>query len=216
MSEDDWIQEDWKEDDWEHHEPVKAEELVNAEEPVNAGEPVEVEEPKPQPKIEEQKPAVEKVVEPSHVKPAQPSMNDEILQGVDNGFDSFGKNVKEIFYKEMESSKQLKRGEILGNMEQFHAMIEQFFGVGSPLVERCVGREILRIFNLPSESWVEFQNSCRVSSRDIRKSNLWLEVPSELSTWQARAWLLLCSPLTVFTGVIFRMGASPSFHGLLR
>ena len=87
------------------------------------------------------------------------------MKGVDNGFDSFGKNVKEIFYKEMESSKQLKRNEILDNMEQFHAMIEQFFGMGSPLVERSVGREVLRIFNLPPEAGLNFKTVIEIIRR---------------------------------------------------
>jgi hypothetical protein len=92
-------------------------------------------------------------------------MNEQILRGVDNGLDTFGKNVKVIFYAEMESSRQLKRAQILGNVEQFHGMIQQFFGPGSPLVERSIGREILRLFDLPQEAGLSFETALEIVKR---------------------------------------------------
>ncbi len=155
MSEDDWIQEDWKEDDWEHHEPVK-----KAEEPVNAGEPVEVEEPKPQPKIEEQKPAVEKVVEPSHVKPAQPSMNDEILQGVDRlrfVWEECQRNL-------LQENGVIKAIEARRNPWQ-HGTISRYdravFWRGIATRGKMRRKRNTSHFQPPARSWIEFQNGCR-------------------------------------------------------
>ena len=38
-----------------------------------------------------------------------PSIVERILRGVDNGLESYGKNVKEVFYSEMEASQDMKR-----------------------------------------------------------------------------------------------------------
>ena len=147
MSEDDWSIEDWKQDDWATREIVA------------------VDKPKPQSKVADKKHSVDELGANRESKPNLPSINDQILRGIDNGLDAFGKNVKEYLYAEMESSKQLGRGEILDNMEQFHAMIEQFFKAGSPLVERSMGREILLVFKLTPPSGVNSKTAVEIVKR---------------------------------------------------
>jgi hypothetical protein len=60
--------------------------------------PVEEKEIVPEPKLATAKSEV--VV--TDGREAKPSMKDLILLGIDNGLDMFGKNVKEIFYAEVE------------------------------------------------------------------------------------------------------------------
>jgi hypothetical protein len=81
----------------------------------------------------------------SHPNPIQ----DGILKGIDSGLDSFGDNVRTIFYLEMEKYYQFDRNKILEHPEEFVKSISRFFTVGSSLVERSIGREILRIFDIP-------------------------------------------------------------------
>ncbi len=151
MSEDDRSQDDWKRDDWT---PDKL-----------------VEFDKPHPNIITKQPAPIEPQIKSESRPVATSMNDQILRGIDNGLDAFGKNVKEVFYLEMEGSKNVKRSEILDSAEQFQGMIEQFFKLGSPLVERCIGREILRIFNLPPEAGLNFKTAVEIVRRHPHKES---------------------------------------------
>ena len=154
MSEDDWNLEDWKKDDLELREIIH-----NVK-------------PKPQTKIDDKK---ESIVEPSlkvESKPDTSSVDGQILHGIDNGLDAFGKNVKDIFYEEMETSRQLKRGQILDNIEQFALMIEQFFKEGSPFVERSVGKEILLMFGITPPSGVNFKTAVEIVKLHPRRKSL--------------------------------------------
>ena len=154
MSEDDWNLEDWKKDD------LELPEIIHNDKP------------KPQPKIADKKDSIDEPSLKVKSKPDTSSVNDQILHGIDNGLDAFGKNVKEIFYAEMETSKQLKRGQILDNVEQFQLMIEQFFKEGSPFVERSVGREILLMFDLAPPSGVNFMTAVEIVKLHPRRKSL--------------------------------------------
>ena len=92
-----------------------------------------------------------------------PSIVERILRGVDNGLESYGKNVKEVFYSEMEASQDMKRSEIVDNTDKFEKSLSLFFTVGTSIVDRSIGKEILREFDLPGFCWFEFQDSGRDS-----------------------------------------------------
>ena len=79
-----------------------------------------------------------------------PTIQDGILRGIDSGLDAFGVNVRTVFYSEMEKYYQFERKDILGHIEEFVRSISRFFTVGSCLVERTIGREILKIFDIPT------------------------------------------------------------------
>ncbi|MDA4130411.1 MAG: hypothetical protein OK457_06535 [Thaumarchaeota archaeon] len=77
------------------------------------------------------------------------SIQEDILRGIDNGLDAFGDNVRTVFYSEMEKYYQFDRNKILEHSEEFVKAISRFFTVGSSLVERSIGREILKVFDIP-------------------------------------------------------------------
>jgi len=72
-----------------------------------------------------------------------------ILRGIDSGLDAFGENVRTVFFLEMEKNYPFDRNQILEHSEEFVGSISKFFTVGSALVERTIGREILRVFDIP-------------------------------------------------------------------
>jgi len=154
MSEDDWNLEDWKKDDLELPEIMQ------------------FDKPKPQPKIADKKDSIDEPSLKVKSNPDTSSVSDQILRGIDNGLNAFGKNVKEIFYAEMEISRQLKRGQILDNIEQFQLMIEQFFKEGSPFVERSVGKQILLIFGVTPPAGVDFKTAVEIVKRHPRRESL--------------------------------------------
>ncbi|HVB12552.1 MAG TPA: hypothetical protein VNE86_05415 [Nitrososphaerales archaeon] len=151
MSEDDWNLDDWKKDSLEPPEIMQFD--------------------KPQPKIVDKKDSTDVPSFKVESKPEPFSVNNQILLGIDNGLDAFGKNVKEIFYAQMETSRQFKRSQILDNIEQFQLMIEQFFKEGSPFVERSVGREILLMFDIAPPSGVNFKTAVEIVKRHPRQKS---------------------------------------------
>lgn len=162
MSEDEWSQDNWVQEDWDIEKPEsrkvaenleqKLQQVIESEKPDTIAEVIKVEIP------------AKKEV-PVEIKQIKLSRNDLILQGVDNGLDMFGNNVKQVFYMEMESSKQIKRAQILDNREEFHNMIEQFFGPGASLIERSIGRAILCLFNLPPAAGLSFATALEIIKR---------------------------------------------------
>ena len=90
-------------------------------------------------------------MEPSEVKidNLTSSIQNGILTGIDNGLDAFGDNVRTVFYSEMEKNCHFSRDEIAEHSEEFVGAISRFFKIGSSLVERTIGREILRAFDIP-------------------------------------------------------------------
>ena len=94
-----------------------------------------------------------------------PSIVERIMRGVDNGLESYGKNVKEIFYSEMEASQNMKRSEIVDNADKFEKSLSLFFTVGTPIVDRCIGKEILREFDLPASAGLNFRTAVEIVKR---------------------------------------------------
>jgi hypothetical protein len=72
-----------------------------------------------------------------------------ILDGISKGLDTVGSNVEQIFYSEMMLSHKLSRNEILERPEEFTEAMSQFFKVGTLLVDRAIGREIVKNFGIP-------------------------------------------------------------------
>jgi hypothetical protein len=175
MSQDDWSQDSWAHEDWSSDDSDQEEltekivselqEMVEEKTPVKKTEAAEKHQEKP-PVVAEKPPANNETI--PEKKPEKISMNRLVLQGVDSGLDMFGKNVKEIFYAELESAKGIKRSQILDNKELFHGMIEQFFGPGTPLVERSIGRAVLCCFDLPADAGVSFASSLEIIKRNPR------------------------------------------------
>ncbi|MGI0091022.1 MAG: hypothetical protein ACREBS_04885 [Nitrososphaerales archaeon] len=105
--------------------------------------------------------------------PSFPSIEERVLQGVGNGLDSIGVNVKQVFYAEMESSYGLEKAEICDNPERFSAVIIKFFTVGASFIERAIGREVLKMFDLPPSAGLNFRTSLEIVKRHPHK-----EMPS--------------------------------------
>ena len=94
-----------------------------------------------------------------------PSIVERILRGVDNGLESYGKNVKEVFYSEMEASQDMKRSEIVDNTDKFEKSLSLFFTVGTSMVDRSIGKEILREFDLPGSAGLNFRTAVEIVKR---------------------------------------------------
>jgi len=93
------------------------------------------------------------------------SIQEDILRGIDKGLDAFGENVRTVFYSEMETRYQIGRNKILEHPEEFVGAISRFFTVGSSLVERSIGREILRIFDIPLCPSINFLSAMEIVKR---------------------------------------------------
>ena len=94
-----------------------------------------------------------------------PLITEMILLGVDAGLDFYGKNVKDIFYAEMEADQGLKRSEIVANPEAFEKSLQLFFLSCTPIVDRSIGRAILRQFDLPLEAGLNFRIALEIIRR---------------------------------------------------
>ena len=70
-----------------------------------------------------------------------------------------------VFYKEMEKYYQFDRNKILEHPEEFVKAISQFFKVGSSLVERSIGREILKAFDIPLCPELNFMSAMEIVKR---------------------------------------------------
>jgi hypothetical protein len=88
-----------------------------------------------------------------------------ILKGIDRGFEIYGKNVKDIFFKEMEVSLSITRSQILDNPEGFERALKQFFTAGAAIVDRSIGKEILREFELPQAAGLNFRTAIEIVRR---------------------------------------------------
>jgi hypothetical protein len=76
-------------------------------------------------------------------------IQDGVLEGISRGLESMGQNVRDVFSSELKASHNLGRNEILSRPDEFAAAISEFFTAGSKIVERTIGREIVRIFGIP-------------------------------------------------------------------
>lgn len=94
-----------------------------------------------------------------------PSIAERILRGVDYGLDFYGKNVKEVFYAEMEATQGLTRPEIVDNPERFEKSLSLFFTTGASMVDRSIGRGILREFDLPLSAGLNFRTAIEIVKR---------------------------------------------------
>jgi len=90
---------------------------------------------------------------------------ERILHGVDDGLDSYGKNVKDIFYMQMEAMESLKRSEIVDNPEKFEECLSRFFTAGTPIVDRSIGRAILQEFDIPVCAGLNFRTAVEIVKR---------------------------------------------------
>jgi hypothetical protein len=88
-----------------------------------------------------------------------------ILRGIDSGLDAFGENVRTVFYLEMERYYRFDRTQILEYPEEFVGSISRFFTVGSALVERTIGREILRVFDIPACASITILSALEIVKR---------------------------------------------------
>ena len=90
---------------------------------------------------------------------------EKILDGVDRGFEIYGKNVKEIFYNQMEESIGIRRSDILNKPDLFERALLQFFTVGKTIVDRTIGKQILHEFKLPEVAGLNFRTAIEIVRR---------------------------------------------------
>jgi len=92
-------------------------------------------------------------------------IGERVLNGIDRGLEGFGENVAEVFYQEMEKYYNFDRKKILEHPDEFVGAISKFFTVGSSLVERSIGREILKIFEIPVCPSLDFKTAVEIVKR---------------------------------------------------
>ncbi|HYB04134.1 MAG TPA: hypothetical protein VED17_06715 [Nitrososphaerales archaeon] len=80
-----------------------------------------------------------------------------ILDGISKGLDAIGPNVEQVFYTEMMYSHNLTKNEILDRPEEFTEALSQFFRVGTSLVNRAIGQQIVKNFGLPVSPGLTFK-----------------------------------------------------------
>jgi|SRR5579862_2702181 len=85
-----------------------------------------------------------------------------ILDGISKGLDTIGSNVEQIFYSEMMLSHGLSKNEILDRPEVFSEAMSQFFKVGTTLVDRAIGREIVKNFGIPTFPGLNFKTALEI------------------------------------------------------
>ena len=85
-----------------------------------------------------------------------------ILDGISKGLETISPNVEEVFYSDMRLSHNLSKNEILDRPEEFSAAISTFFKVGSPLVDRAIGKEIVKNFGIPVCPGINFKTALEI------------------------------------------------------
>ena len=85
-----------------------------------------------------------------------------ILDGISKGLDVIGPNVEQVFYTEMMYSHNLTKNEILERPEEFTEAMSQFFRVGTSLVDRTIGREIVKNFGIPVSPGLTFKTALEI------------------------------------------------------
>jgi hypothetical protein len=85
-----------------------------------------------------------------------------ILDGISKGLDVIGPNVEEVFYSQMRYSHNLSKNEILDHPEEFAAAMSSFFKVGTYLVDRAIGQEIVKNFGLPISPGLNFKTALEI------------------------------------------------------
>ena len=88
-----------------------------------------------------------------------------ILDGISKGLDAIGSNVGEVFYSEMLLSHNLSKHEILERPEEFTEAMSKFFKVGTMLVDRAIGREIVKNFGIPVCPGLNFKTAMEIVMR---------------------------------------------------
>jgi hypothetical protein len=88
-----------------------------------------------------------------------------ILDGISKGFDIIGPNVKQVFYSEMMLTHKLSKNEILERPEEFTEAMSTFFKVGTTLVERAIGQEIVKNFGIPVCAGLNFKIAVEIVLR---------------------------------------------------
>ena len=59
----------------------------------------------------------------------------------------------------------MKRSEIVDNTDKFEKSLSLFFTVGTPIVDRSIGKEILREFDLPASAGLNFRTAIEIVKR---------------------------------------------------
>jgi hypothetical protein len=95
-------------------------------------------------------------------------MEEGVLEGISRGLDSIGQNVKEVFFSHMELSTQLKRNQILEHPDKFAVALSRFFTVGTSVVDRTIGREIVKAFDIPACPGLNFETALEIIKRHPR------------------------------------------------
>jgi len=90
------------------------------------------------------------------------TLGNGILEGISRGLDQIGPNVEEVFYTEMMLSHNLTKNEILDRPEEFAAAMSRFFRVGTTLVERAIGQEIVKNFGIPAQPGINFKTALEI------------------------------------------------------
>ena len=85
-----------------------------------------------------------------------------ILEGISRGLDAIGSNVEEAFYSTMRQSHNLAKNEILDRPEEFAAAMSSFFKVGTSLVDRAIGQEIVKNFGIPVSPGINFRTALAI------------------------------------------------------
>jgi len=85
-----------------------------------------------------------------------------ILDGISKGLDTIGSNIEQVFYSEMMLSHNLSKNEILDRPEEFTEAMSQFFKVGTTLVDRAIGREIVKNFGIPVFPGLNFKTALEI------------------------------------------------------
>ncbi len=98
-----------------------------------------------------------------------------ILDGISKGLDAIGPNVEQVFYTEMMLSHNLTKNEILDRPEEFTEAMSKFFRVGTSLVERTIGQEIVKNFGIPVSPGLNFKTALEIVMK--------LPAPSKFKTF---------------------------------
>ena len=94
------------------------------------------------------------------------NLNEEIgsgiLDGISKGLEAIGPNVEQVFYNEMMFSHNLTKNDILDRPEEFSEAMSKFFKVGTSLVDRTIGKEIVKNFGIPAYPGINFKSALEI------------------------------------------------------
>jgi len=101
----------------------------------------------------------------------QLSVDQALLDAVDDGLNVLGENVRHLIYYHVGKEFHVSREEIPERLEAFHEALDSIFGAGAKIIERSIARSLYIRFGLSfkeHEDWTLVDHVNEVKDRQVQ------------------------------------------------